>query len=240
MTGGSTYLTSPLMLHNQPFTSPCLWSGRLAGVVDPHSYQQLACGFLPYCWQGGLCEVWGGSANLWYAAAKALGFNISTICCLNPLMVCQVASLCMGVKSLAPLPGRLQCPPRLPDVVFLDLASLPLGSDSTEYWWVWQMLHIFYCLGVNDSVLTGVVSNSLGAGLAVAVPTPLPGWTARLVCLAHYETGGPPQATGPTLCGIPPGFPWVELLVWEPWGGTPLLCCVNNLASSITAFVVQA
>ncbi len=26
----------------------------------------------------------------------------------------------------------------------------------------------------------------------------------------------------------PPGFPWVEPLVWEPRGGTPLLCCVND------------
>ena len=26
----------------------------------------------------------------------------------------------------------------------------------------------------------------------------------------------------------PPGCPWVESLEWEPRGGTPLLCCVNN------------
>jgi hypothetical protein len=26
----------------------------------------------------------------------------------------------------------------------------------------------------------------------------------------------------------PPGLPWVEPLTWEPRGGTPLLCCVND------------
>ena len=53
--------------------------------------------------------------NLWYAAARALGFDIGTICCPDPLLVRQVSALCPGVKSLAPLLGRLRphfVPPR--------------------------------------------------------------------------------------------------------------------------------
>ena len=42
-----------------------LWSGKLAGEVDPHSDLLLACGFLPYQWPRGLCEVRGRVANLW-------------------------------------------------------------------------------------------------------------------------------------------------------------------------------
>jgi hypothetical protein len=75
--------------------------------VDPHCDQQLVPGFLPYRRQRGSCEVRGGSANLWYAAAKSLGFGIATICCPDLLLVRQVASLCEGVKSLAPPPGQL-------------------------------------------------------------------------------------------------------------------------------------
>jgi len=69
---------------------------------------------------------------LWYAAARALGFKIGTICCPDQLLVRQVLTLCLGVKSLVPLPGRLRPPLRLPDIVFWDLGSFPLGPDSGE------------------------------------------------------------------------------------------------------------
>jgi hypothetical protein len=95
-------------LNTRPSTSPVLWSGRLAGVADPHSDLLLARGFLPYRRPRGSCEVRGRSANLWYAAAKALGFEVSSMRCPDPLFVDHVRGLGMAVKSLASLPQRLQ------------------------------------------------------------------------------------------------------------------------------------
>lgn len=123
-------------------------------MVDPHSDQQLARGFLPYRAQRGTCEIRGGMANLWYAAAKALGFGVLTFRYSDPLFVDRLTSLCEGAKGLVPHPGRLRRPRRLPDVVFSDLASLPLGAEAAEYWGAWTTAHLFYCLGADDSVVT--------------------------------------------------------------------------------------
>jgi hypothetical protein len=209
-----------LTLLNQPFTSPCLWLGGLEGVVDPHSDQQLARGFLPYWRKRGSCEVRGGLASLWYAAAKELGFRIATICCPDSLLVCQVASLWEGVKSLALLLGRLRCPHCLPDIVFTDLTSVLLGPNSVKYWRVWQTPHLFYCLGVDNSLSPvgavaslGTSSAALSARLTVATPTPLLGWTAHSVCLSHRETGGLTSSHWTFVMWYPPGFPWVKPLV---------------------------
>ncbi len=188
--------------------------------MDHHSDKQLVRGFLPYWQQRGFCEVRGGSANLWYAAAKALGFAIATIHCPDPLLVHQVASLCKGVKSLAPLPGWLRCPHCLPDIT--DLAGIPLGPNSVEYWRACRMPHLFYCHGVDDSlspvgadVSLGASSATMRASSTAATPTPPPGWTARSVCLSHSKTGGSTSSRWTFVVWYPPGFPWVELLVWE-------------------------
>jgi len=128
-----------------------LWSGRLAVVADPHSDQQLARGFLPYRHQRGISEVRGNLANLWYATTRALGFKVGTIPCPDPLFVRQMSTLCPGAKGLEAHPGRLWRPKHLPDVVFLDLTSFPLGLDSSNYWQTWWAPHLFYCSGANDS-----------------------------------------------------------------------------------------
>jgi hypothetical protein len=208
--------------------------------VDPHCDQQLLRGFLPYQRQWGSCKVRGGLAKFWYAAAKALGFRIATIRCPDPLLVRQVASLCKGVKSLAPPPGWLRCPRRLPDIAFTDLVGIPLGPDSVEYWRAWGAPHLFFCHGVDNGLsLVGAFIPpdpdlaALDGNLTAAIPTPPQGWAARSVCLSHRETGGSTSGCWTFVVWYPPGFPWVELLVWEPQGGAPLLCCINNRVQAL-------
>ena len=130
----------------------------------------------------------GRSANLWYAAAKALGFDVSSIRCPDPLFVGHIKGLGVQAKSLASLPRRLRRPHRLPDVVFSDVASIPLGPDSVEYWGSWTTPHLFYCLGSDDSVAWGGSTHHPSGTTAIAPP---PGWAARSVRLAHHETGAP-------------------------------------------------
>jgi hypothetical protein len=120
------------------------------------------------------------------------------------------------------------------NLVFTDLAGIPLGPDSVEYWRAWGMPHLFFCHGVDDGLSTvGAVIHpgpdlaALDGNLTAATPTP-GGWAARSVCLSHRETGGSTSGCWTFVVWYPPGFPWVEPLVWEPQGGTPLLCCVNN------------
>jgi hypothetical protein len=196
--------------------------------VDSHSDQQLLRGFFPFCRQRGHCEVRGRMTNLWYAAARALGFKIGTLCCPDALLVQQVLGLCPRVKSLAKLGSQLRCPSTLLDVVFLDLGSLPLGPDSITYWGAQRTPHLFFCNGSNEGTQAGLPGTQMDFLGGQGVPTPPPGWTVCLVSLAHRETGGSTSGRWTFVVRYPPGFPWVEPLVWEPCGGTPLLCCVNN------------
>ena len=140
----------------------------LVGLVDPHSEQQLARGFLPFWHRWSSCEVRRGSANLWYAAAKALGFDIGMIRCPDQLLIRQVFTLCAGVKSLAPLPGWLLPLQHLPDIVFSDLAGIPLGTDSGDYWGAWLTPHLFFCNRTDDSGAT------VAGPAAVVPPAPFP------------------------------------------------------------------
>ena len=165
-----------------PHASPVLWSGRLPGVADPHSDLLLARGFLPYRPPRGTCEVRGRMANLWYAAAKALGFEALSIRCPDSDFVGHVQGMGTKLKGLAALPRRLRRPKRLPDVVFSDVDSLPLGADAVEYWDSWTTPHLFYCLGSDDSVVHG---GSRPAEAPPLPPAPPPGWAARSVSLAH-------------------------------------------------------
>jgi hypothetical protein len=48
------------------------------------------------------------------------------------------------------------------------------------------------------------------------------------VSLSHADTGGSTSGRWVLAVWYPPGYPWVEPLTWEPRGGTPLLCCVND------------
>jgi hypothetical protein len=171
--------------------------------MDLHSDQQLGLGFLPYCRQRGLDKIQGGLANLWYAAAKALGLNISTICSSNPLMVYQVASICVGIKSLAPLPGQLRCPPWLLDVVFLDLADLPLGPDSTEYLGSGRRPIFSTVWGLRIVFSRAWCWFSWRRVWPWRSPPPLRGGGHAQCALLTTRLGGPPQAAGPSLCGIP-------------------------------------
>ncbi len=155
------------------------WSGRLPGVADPHSDLLLARGFLPYRPPRGTCEVRGRVANLWYAAAKALGFKVLSIRCPDTLFVGHVQGLGMGVKVLASLPQRLRRPRRLPDVVFSDVGSIPLGADVVEYWAAWTTTHLFYCLGSDDSVIHG---GSLPTAVPPLPPAPPPPWLVGADC----------------------------------------------------------
>ena len=209
--------TPQLKLSAISSVTPVLWSGRLAGVVDTHSDP-----FRPAC---GTCKIRGSTANLWHASAKALGFVVTTLRYPDPLFVGHLTGFCTRAKSLNSPPGRFRRPHQLPDVVFLDLAGLPLGPDSTNYWDVWKTTHVFYCLGADDSLLTS--SKAQGVPLR-QVPLPPRGWVARSVCLAHSITGGSNSGRWTFVVWYPPGHPWVEPLTWEPRGGTPLHCCVND------------
>ena len=186
--------------------------------MDHHSEQQLARGFLPYRHRQGCCEVRSGLANLWYAAARALGFEIGTIRCPDLLLVRQVSTLCPGVKSLAPLPGRLRPPQHLLDIIFSDLGSIPLSPDLGEYWGAWPTPHLFFFDGTDDGVAAAA-----GPGARVS-PAPPQGRTSQSVCLSHADTGGSTSGRWVLAVWYPPGYP----LTWEPRGGTPLLCCVND------------
>ena len=139
----------------------------------------------------------------------------------NPFFVGHLAGFCEGAKSLKPPPGRLRWPHQLPDVMFSDLTGLPLGLDSAKYWDAWTTTHVFYCLGVDGCIS----SSSVAQGV---VPPPPLGWTACSVRLAHSDMGGSTSRRWSFVVWYPPGLPWVEPLTWEPRGGTPLLCCVNN------------
>ena len=194
-------------------------------MADPHSDLLLARGFLPFRRPRGSCEVRGRSANLWYAAARALGFNVLSIWCPDHLFVGHVKGLGVQAKSLASLPRRLRRPHRLPDVVFSDVASIPLGPDSVEYWGLWMTPHLFYCLGSDNSDAGGGSTHHPSGSTAIAPP---PGWAARSVRLAHHETGGATSERWTFTVWYPPHAQFVEPIAWSPRGGTPLLCCVND------------
>jgi hypothetical protein len=188
-------------------------------VVDSHSSQPLARGFLPFRPARGTCEIRGGAANLWYAAVKALGFVVTTLRYPDPIFVGHLTVFCAGAKSLNPPPGRFRQPRQLPTVVFSDLASLPLVP---EYWEAWTTTHVFYCFRADKDCSP---SSSEARG---APPLPPRGWSACSVSLAHSATGGSTSGKWTFVVWYPPGLPWVEPLTWEPRGGTPLLCCVND------------
>ncbi len=130
-------------------------------MTDHHSDQQLARGFLFFCRQRGSCEIRGRGANLWYTAAKALGFDVETIRCPDSAFVEQLSGF-VRVLSL------WQRPTRLPDIIFSDIGSFPTGPDSTEYWHKWTTPHLFYDhMGLMTAVWRGHCSGFAGAGVGL-------------------------------------------------------------------------
>ena len=199
-----------------------LWSGRLGGVEDPHSDLQLARGFLPFCRRRGTCEVRGRSANLWYAAAKALGFNVVTARYPDGNFIAQVTTLCPGITSLVASPGRLRRPSRLPDIVFSDSGSFPMGEASHKYWDIWTVPHLFYGLGVDDD---GERASTIGWDSRIrrhttALPPP-PGWTSHSVCLSHRDTRGRTSGRWTFCVWYPLDAPAVSLCCGDRGGGPP-------------------
>ena len=120
------------------------------------------------------------------------------------------------------LPLVVRRPRQLPTVVFSDLTGLPL---CPKYWDAWTTTHVFYCLRADNNRLSS--SEARGAPLLQPPPPPRM-WAARSVCLAHSDTGRSTSGHWTFVVWYPPGHHWVEPLTWEPRGGKPLLCCVND------------
>ncbi len=123
-----------------------LWSGRQAALADPrHCDFPLLNGYLPYRPTKGTCEIRGASPNLWFAVVPALGFRILSIRFPDGPFVDLCGAICPGALILAATPRRCN---RLPDVVFLDLLSLPSVSRlATTYWRAWAVPHVFFVWG---------------------------------------------------------------------------------------------
>jgi hypothetical protein len=162
-----------------------LWSGRRAALDDPRHWDlPLLNGYLPYCTPQGSCEIRGASPNLWFAVLPALGFRILSIRFPAGPFVDLCGFFCPGALALATTPRRCN---RLPNVVFLDLLSLPSVSRlTTSYWRAWEVPHIFFVSGGNLDL-----GAPAGRGrFAQVAPLPPPGWTVRDIGLSHCEAGG--------------------------------------------------
>ncbi len=141
-----------------PHTSLGLWSGRLPGVADPHSDLLLARGFLPYRPPRGTCEVWGRIAYLWYATAKALGFEALSIRCPDSLFVGHIQGMGMDIKGLASLPRRLQRTSASLTWCSLTLAAYLLGRTRSSTGTRGQQLTCFTALAAMTVSFTAALS----------------------------------------------------------------------------------
>ena len=162
-----------------------LWSGRRAALADTrHCDLPLLNGYFPYRPPRGTCDVRGALPNLWLAVVPALGFRIASLRFPDGPFVDLCGAVCPGASIVAATPRRCN---RLPDVVFLDLLSLPsVARLATSYWRAWAVPHVFFVWGGDtDSEAPG------GRGrFAQVAPRPPPGWTVRDVGLTHCEAGG--------------------------------------------------
>jgi hypothetical protein len=175
----------------------CLWSGRTGGRVDPHSDQLLVRGFLKYRSSRGWCEIRAAGPNLWFAAAQALGFQIASIRSAFTPFVDLIRPFCGSARVLSAHPRRFNS---LPDIVFLDLGSLPWGPGSDKYWEGWRTTHVFFCSGEDTDADDGV---------RAAPPPPCPtGWSSRSVALSHREAGGATSGRWSVVAWYPPLIPF--------------------------------
>jgi hypothetical protein len=206
--------------------SPCLWSGRTGGRFDSHSDQLLVRGFLKYRSPRGCCKIRGAGPNLWFAAAQALGFRISTIRCEYRPFVDLIAPFCGCPRLLTARPRRFNS---LPDMVFLDLGALPWGPGSDKYWEGWRTTHVFFCLGVD--------TDFRGAPGVLTPPRCPQGWPSRSVTLSHCEAGGATSSRWTVVAWYPPLMPFSEPLPIVPQSWFSLFSYIKDREHSTSPFL---
>ena len=128
-----------------------------------------------------------------------------------------IRPFCGGARVLSARPRRFNS---LPDVVFLDLGSLPWGTGSNKYWEGWRTTHVFFCSG-EDTDAAG--------GARAAPPPPCPtGWSSRLVALSHREAGGATSGRWSVVAWYPPLIPFSEPLPVVPQSWFPLFSYIKD------------
>jgi hypothetical protein len=202
--------------------TPSLWTGRTTGWGDHHSDQPLIRGVLKFRPPRGCCEVRGAGPNLWFAAAGALGFRVTTVRCAFTPFVDLIGAFCGGPKSLPPCPRQCNS---LPDVVFLDLGALPWGPGAKKYWERWRTPHVFFCQGADD--------NTVGTRAGPPSPSCPPEWALRSVTLSHCEAGGPTSGRWTVVVWYPPLLSLLEPLLAAPQAWFPLFCYIRDRESAV-------
>ena len=219
----------------EPFThssgsASLLWAGRLRSVLDAHCDLPLIHGYLPFRPSRGTCEIRSSSPNLWFTVARALGFWVTSLRCQSPLFASMILPFCPRAMVLAATPRHCNT---LPDVVFTDVLSLPLGDRS--YWSQWATPHVFFA-SMGDSNL-----EEWGGHIPLR-PTQLQpsGWTACSVSLTHCEAGGATTVRWSLVAWYPPGHPAAKPapIVRQPcW--FPIRAFVNNRAAAAPVPVAE-
>jgi hypothetical protein len=137
---------SNILRHIVSSTIPAssLWPRLCGHVAVARCDLPLLSGFVSYRTSRGNCKIWCASPNLWFVVAVALGFHVISLCFLSPPFVALVSTFWLGASVLAVKP---RCCNPLPNVVSLDLLSLPLDAGSLlVYWRSWHTPHVFFCL----------------------------------------------------------------------------------------------
>ena len=175
--GGGIMSGTPKLGTVCPSSYP-LWSGRRAARADPrHCDLPLLNGYFPYRPPRGTCEIRGLSPNLWFAVVPALGFWISSLRFPDGPFVDLCGAVCPGASIVAATPRRCN---RLPDVVFLDLLSLPsVARLATSYWRAWAVPHVFFVWGGDTD------SGAPGGRRRLAQGSPAPTGLDGQGCWAH-------------------------------------------------------
>ncbi len=202
-----------------------LCSGHRDPLADAHCNLLLLGGFLPFCPLCGCCELRGASPNLRFAGAAALGSQVSSMT--------LVSGFWAGASILSVSPRHCN---RLPDAVFLDLASLPLDVRCPKvYWDTWTMPHVFFCaVGDTDVELWG------GCGVPPTPPAPPRGWTECSLALTHCEAGGGTTGHWRIVVWYPPACPIAEQVTLTPQPWLPIRACVNDRFVSTLVPAVDA
>ena len=131
--------------------------------------------------------------------------TIPTIRCTYEPFVALIKPFCGSPRILSARPQRFNT---LPDVVFLDLGSLPWGPGSDKYWEGWRTTHVFFCLGLD--------TDTAGAPMALLAPPCPTGWMACSVSLSHCEAGSATSGHWTVVAWYPPLMPFSEPLPVVP------------------------
>ena len=147
-----------------------------------------------------------------------MGFTISSVWLPPGPFVDLILDVCPNVLVLSVLPCRCNT---LPDVVFLDLLSIPpVERLSGSYWRAWTTPHVFFFwAGDTDS--------------SSPAPCPPVGWVAKSITMSHCEAGGATSGRWRIQVWYPPGAVVIEPVVLDPflgcqsgvwfWTGSPRL-----------------